>query len=329
MVTRDACFPSLWKTGSLGWLSRAGGAFLLVSVAAAWASLLTWSQSDPSLTHAADGAPTQRAGRGRRHLRRRDAQHARLCGGVPAARPDVLGPRADARRAHLRQPQEDEPVPARPCCCSPAGSQRFPLAAGWPFAHSFGGIVGDWLYKLTATLFAIRRRRARVAARRARLLPRWLCRLGYSIGLERDDLNRLIERSRPPVAPPRSVRWCREWLRRLTSPATPLCVRAARPASDRRAAPATPSSRARATARRRREPFLPGPPQFEPANRSIRRPSRMPSAGCDQGGAACGIGCRPTICRTGRDDGFDDSTDAESRAIAKRFAPASAAAACS
>ena len=39
-----------------GWSIRAGGLALLACVAAAWASLLTWSQSDPSLTHAADGA---------------------------------------------------------------------------------------------------------------------------------------------------------------------------------------------------------------------------------------------------------------------------------
>ena len=32
------------------------------------------------------------------------------------------------------------------------GFAALPLSAGWPFGHSFGGIVGDWVYKLTATV---------------------------------------------------------------------------------------------------------------------------------------------------------------------------------
>ena len=30
------------------------------------------------------------------------------------------------------------------------GFAALPVTASWPFAHSFGGIVGDWLFRLTA-----------------------------------------------------------------------------------------------------------------------------------------------------------------------------------
>ena len=56
-------------------------------------------------------ARPQHARLSRRRLRRRDAEHARFRGRVPAARAHVLGHRAHARRAHPRQPQEDERLP--------------------------------------------------------------------------------------------------------------------------------------------------------------------------------------------------------------------------
>jgi S-DNA-T family DNA segregation ATPase FtsK/SpoIIIE len=46
----------------VGWLRRAGGAVLLAAVGAAWASLLTWSLADPSLTHTTDGTPSNLLG---------------------------------------------------------------------------------------------------------------------------------------------------------------------------------------------------------------------------------------------------------------------------
>src|SRR6187551_731858 len=54
--------PAALEDRLIGWTVRAGGLALLVSVASAWASLLTWSQADPSLTHAADGAASNALG---------------------------------------------------------------------------------------------------------------------------------------------------------------------------------------------------------------------------------------------------------------------------
>ena len=68
----------------------------------------------------------------------------------------------------------------------------------------------------------------------------------------------------------------------------------------------------------RREPFLPGPAAFE-------RPNHVVQAAFAQAIAARnGKAAAPTHddIPSGRDTDFDDSTDAESRAIARRFAPA-------
>ena len=76
------------------------------------------------------------------------------------------------------------------------GFAALPVTASWPFAHSFGGIVGDWLFRLTATLFSLAgMERALPLAGLAYFLGGFAA-LGYSIGLERDDLSRLLKNSR-------------------------------------------------------------------------------------------------------------------------------------
>ena len=105
--------PSAMEERLIGWSIRAGGLALLACVAAAWASLLTWSQSDPSLTHAADGAATNALGAGGAIFADVLLNTLGFAGVFLLLAPDVLGARADARRARLHQPQKDQPLPAR------------------------------------------------------------------------------------------------------------------------------------------------------------------------------------------------------------------------
>ena len=293
-----------------GWFSRAGGAFLLVSVGAAWASLLTWSQSDPSLTHAADGAAGNALGAAGAVFA--DVMLntlgfaavflllAPMFWGLELVLTERIG--ANRKKSSL--------FPLSVLLLA-GGFAALPLAAGWPFAHSFGGIVGDWLYKLTATLFAILGvERALPIAGLAYFVGGFAI-LGYSIGLERDDLNRLIDRSRRlsrrrgPLAP--------EWLQRLL-PKTAFAFE--RGGNDGFA-------RSPGEYGRRREPFLPGPSQFA-GDRSLM--AIASKRGLDRAALRAASAAADDL-PLGRDEAFDDSTDAESRAIAKRFAPAGAAAA--
>jgi DNA segregation ATPase FtsK/SpoIIIE, S-DNA-T family len=298
--------PPALEERLIGWLIRAGGLLLLGCVAAAWASLLTWSQSDPSLTHAADGVPSN------------------AMGSLGAIFADVLLNTLGFSAVFLLLAPMFwglELMLAERICTNRKKTSLFPLAvlmlaggfaalplsAGWPFGHSFGGIVGDWVYKLTATLFdLIGAERAMPIAGLVYFLSGFAL-LGYSVGLERDDLHRLIERSRRLSR--RRGTLVPEWVGQYFAKATVSFEPAREPQGPRYATDAT------ATYAARREPFLPGPAAFE-------RPQSV-QATFAQAVAARGATMTDDP-PNGRDAAFDDSTDAESRAIARRFAPANA-----
>ncbi|MCK5550951.1 MAG: DNA translocase FtsK 4TM domain-containing protein, partial [Hyphomicrobiaceae bacterium] len=171
----------------VGWLSRAGGVLLLVGVAAAWASLLTWSLVDPSLTHTAEGTPNN------------------MLGTVGAVFSDVmlntlgfatvfvlLAPMfwgielllaerifANRKKASL--------FPFSVLLLA-GGFSALPVTASWPFSHGFGGLVGDWLCKVAASLFALFGAGDAYGLSVLIFFLGGFAALGYSVGLEREDL---------------------------------------------------------------------------------------------------------------------------------------------
>ncbi len=176
-----------------GWFSRAAGALLLAGVVAAWASLLTWSLTDPSLTHAADGSTRN------------------LMGPVGAVFSDVmLTTLGFAAVFVLLAPMfwGIELMLAERILANRTKMALFPvsvfLVAGafaavpvtesWPFSSGFGGIVGDWLYQMATSLLAL------VGAEAARPVAGFVffivgfAALAHSVGLEREDLDRLVRR---------------------------------------------------------------------------------------------------------------------------------------
>ncbi len=179
----------------IGWLSRAGGVLLLAGVGAAWASLLTWSRSDPSLTHAAGGAPTNMLGSAGAVFADVMLNTLGFAAVFLLLAPMFWGIELMIAERIFANRKKTSIFPLSLLLLA-AGFAALPITASWPFGHSFGGIVGDWMYKLTATFFAI--------VGGERLLPlaalayfvAGFAALGYSIGLEREDLNRLLERSR-------------------------------------------------------------------------------------------------------------------------------------
>ncbi len=302
----------------IGWLSRAGGALLLAGVGAAWASLLTWSQADPSLTHAAGGAPTN------------------VLGTVGAIFADVmLNTLGFAAVFLLLAPmfwgielliaerifanRKKTSVFPLSVLLLAGGFAVLPITESWPFGHSFGGIVGDWLYKLTATVFSLAGAEGALPLAGLAFFIGGFAALGYSIGLEREDLNGLIERSRSLARRRQSL-----WSHLMESGWLSGFGRAhdadddLDPGFEPRGYTAEPSGHAP-----RREPFLPGPAALtpRPAPAFVRAPAAMPSSPLPVAPAWADTADDLPV---GRDHEFDACTDAESRAIAERFAPASA-----
>ncbi len=291
----------------IGWSIRAGGLALLASVAAAWASLLTWSQADPSLTHAADGTAGNALGSVGAIFADVLLNTLGFAGVFVLLAPMFWGLELMLAERISANRKKTSLFPLAVLLLA-GGFAALPLSAGWPFGHSFGGIVGDWVQKLTATLFDLLGAESALPLAGLAYFLSGFALLGYSLGLERDDVVRLLERSRSlsrrrgPLIP----EWMGEYFAK--APVTFEPARANTQPTRYTTYPETPKAA-------RREPFLPGPSTFE-------RPQTVQAAFAE---AVVARGAAPAEdIPGGRDLEFDDSTDAESRAIARRFAPANA-----
>jgi S-DNA-T family DNA segregation ATPase FtsK/SpoIIIE len=309
--------PPAMEERLIGWLIRAGGLLVLACVAASWASLLTWSQSDPSLTHAADGAAMNALGSLGAIFADVLLNTLGFAGVFLLLAPMFWGLELMLTERVSANRKKTSLFPLAVLLLA-AGFAALPLSAGWPFGHSFGGIVGDWVYKLTATVFdVVGAGNVMPLAGLAYFLTGFAM-LGYSVGLERDDLNRLIERSqrisrrRGGLMP----EWLAQYFAKVTVAFEPVAAAAAAAQRPRYATDGEP-----AFTPTRREPFLPGPAAFERPNPVIQ--AAFAQAIARKTGAPAAAEVHDDL-PSGRDIDFDNDTDAESRAIARRFAPANA-----
>lgn len=298
--------PSALEDRLIGWSIRAGGLVLLACVAAAWASLLTWSQADPSLTHAADSAATNALGSVGAIFADVLLNTLGFAGVFLLLAPMFWGLELTLTERVSANRKKTSLFPLAVLLIA-GGFAALPLSAGWPFGHSFGGIVGDWVQKLTATFFDLIGASSALPLAGLTYFLTGFALLGYSFGLERDDVMRLVERSRRlsrrrgPIIP----EWMGEYFAKV-----PVTFEPATAKPEQRYTPY-----AEPTKVSRREPFLPGPSTFE-------RPQTIQAQFADAIAARSAVGADEI--GGGRDLEFDDSTDAESRAIARRFAPANA-----
>jgi hypothetical protein len=146
--------PTALKNRVLGWLARCTGLGLCAAAAAGWLSLLTWSVTDPSLTHATGG------------------ETLNLVGPLGATVSDLLlqllglaaifalwAPVAWGRELLLT---ERLPGFRLKVCLLPfsvlaiaAGAAALPTVASWPFHYGFGGLLGDIIYNLMSGLLSL------------------------------------------------------------------------------------------------------------------------------------------------------------------------------
>ena len=178
--------PQSLEDRLLGWLSRAGGMALLAGVLVLWASLASWSQADPSLTHATAVEPRNLLGSVGAILSDLLLQTLGLAAVFALLAPLVWGQtlirdrRVEAGRVKLGF----YPL----AVLTAAGAlAAYPVVAAWPLHHGFGGVLGDGLFKLTAKIFAaINEDRAELAASLL-LNASALAMLAKSIGVDVDS----------------------------------------------------------------------------------------------------------------------------------------------
>jgi len=306
----------------IGWLSRAGGALLLAGVGAAWASLLTWSQADPSLTHAVGGAPSNVLGAVGAIFADVTLNTLGFAAVFLLLAPMFWGIELMIAERILANRKKTSVFPLSVLLLA-GGFAVLPVTAGWPFGHSFGGIVGDWLYKLTATILGIFAAEQALPLAGLAYFVAGFAALGYSIGLEREDVNRLVERSRG-IARRRASLWPAwqpsAWMSGFF--ASDVYIDDFEPET----VPVVPQRKVKLRGRApvRFEPDLPGPQRLEPSRVLPQSFVRAPAAAPVGGAGAPPWEDAAEDATTTFDPAFEESTDAESRAIAERFAPASA-----
>jgi S-DNA-T family DNA segregation ATPase FtsK/SpoIIIE len=271
-----------------GFAARTGGAVLLAVAVFGWLSLLTWKITDPSISHST-------------------AEPARNLLGLPGAvvsdlliqmlgfgaifvlmAPVVWGLEllGNRRIADFKIKLPLLPVSA---FAMAGGFSALPTPASWPLHHGLGGVLGDVMYVLVSNVFGLLSPERAGAVAGLIFFAIGLGSATHSIGLSLQDISAMFRR---PIRPRR--RDAGIWLPDADSEDAGHRVEPplyAPPVAPRTRAPSEPTYR---------------PP--EPPARPM--PSAPPATPVDQGD-------EPELEP-------DVDIDAESRAMARRFAPAGA-----
>ncbi|MCL4766158.1 MAG: DNA translocase FtsK 4TM domain-containing protein [Hyphomicrobiaceae bacterium] len=285
------------------WIARSAGVGLCLAGLAGWLSLVTWSVSDPSLSHASFGPMRNLLGPAGAVVSDLMLQMLGLAAVFVVLAPAVWGVELLSQGRIAAYRMRGALLLAAVLALA-AGCSALPTAAAWPLHSGFGGVIGDLLYNLVAGLLAaaIPGRSGAVAglALFSGGLAAFICCLGiegrWSSGFWQPELT---SRHKPVLS---------GWRRALR---VPVFLRR----------------------RSRREPSL------DPASKPfrLRQPGfavSWPDLGHEQAAqpprpafTSNAAGARPAAGDGDpgpRDTDFDVSTDLDSRRIAERFAPANA-----
>ena len=146
--------PQSLEDRLLGWLGRFGGLILLSLILLTWASLVSWSVWDPSLTHATGAAPRNVTGAVGAIFADLLFQTLGYAAAIALVAPlvwsfDMLrSERVPGGRTKLGF------YPLSVLACAGALSS-LPTYEGWPLRHGYGGLLGDGLLNLACKLFGL------------------------------------------------------------------------------------------------------------------------------------------------------------------------------
>jgi S-DNA-T family DNA segregation ATPase FtsK/SpoIIIE len=153
-IDQQRLLPTSVEDRLSSWIARCVGAALFLFGVAGWLSLVSWSVSDPSLTHTVAIGPTRNLlGPGGAIISDLMLQLLGLASAFLVLAPAVWGFElfSGGRLSFLRSRIV---LLAIAVLGLAAGCSALPTAANWPLHNGFGGIIGDLLYNLSAGLVA-------------------------------------------------------------------------------------------------------------------------------------------------------------------------------
>ena len=321
-LDRQRLLPPALEARLIGTLGRGSGVLLLVALAAVWASMVSWSVADPSLTHATDGPVRNALGAPGAIVADLLLQTLGLAAAV-ALLPLMLWGLELTLSEHVAALRTKAAYYPFAVLGMAGAASALPGGASWPIEHGLGGILGDALLDATASLLRLVGTDTAAAAAGILLLGLGLSSLGRAAGLDQADILRAGRRRLASAMDPHA--WDAEAARHLAA-------RIARPRSLLAALGAlTPWSRDTDTLqpdREGREPVLPGifthhaePEAPAPAGPLPRMSPRTEASDHDESADSFYDGFAADEDETIADD---PALEASSRAIAQRFAPANA-----
>jgi S-DNA-T family DNA segregation ATPase FtsK/SpoIIIE len=146
--------PASLEDRLIGVFGRVGGLALLTGVAIGWLSLLTWSVTDPSLSHATSGVAQNLLGPLGAILSDLMLQTLGFAAGIALLSPMFWGLELTVREriGDFRTKLLIYPL----AVLLIAGAlSALPTNAGWPLHHGFGGILGDVIYALACNILSV------------------------------------------------------------------------------------------------------------------------------------------------------------------------------
>ncbi len=181
--------PQSLEDRLLGWLGRTGGVALLACFAVLWASLMSWSMADPSLTHATASEPRNLLGPAGAIISDLLLQTLGFAAVIALLAPLIWGIEL-VRAERVTFGRVKVGFYPLSILALAGGLSALPVFEAWPLHHGFGGVLGDGLFKLTSSVLAvINQDRAALAAGLV-LNAAAAGMLGKSIGL---DFNGVVQ----------------------------------------------------------------------------------------------------------------------------------------
>ena len=146
--------PQSLEDRLIGWLGRAGGVALLACFVVLWASLLSWSMADPSLTHATATEPRNLFGPAGAIISDLLLQTLGFATVIALLAPLIWGIEL-LRAERVTFGRVKAGFYPLSILALAGGLSALPVLDAWPLHHGFGGVLGDGLFKLTSSVFAV------------------------------------------------------------------------------------------------------------------------------------------------------------------------------